>query len=166
MFVARHALVRSSTALAARRSATPVTAVRHFRKNAPTKFTENKQVSGLAGVLEADNATYSHKVYHLSSLALLGLVPAAFVLSPSVLSVPVDLALGVVIPVHAHIGMNNVISDYVPKSQRTLARLAWLGVTGVMFLGILRNNIEGPGLTETLKTFWREDPKKAAKKHD
>jgi succinate dehydrogenase (ubiquinone) membrane anchor subunit len=100
------------------------------------------------------------KVYHATSVALLGLVPAAFVLSPSMLSVPVDYSLGVLIPVHAHIGMNNVISDYVAKPNQPLARLAWLGVTGIMFLGILRNNIEGPGLTETIKTIWRESPNK------
>ena len=28
----------------------------------------------------------------------------------------VDLALGVAIPVHSHIAINSVLSDYVPKS--------------------------------------------------
>lgn len=93
-------------------------------------------------------------------MGLLGLLPVAMFFSPSVVSVPVDLTLGVVIPVHAHIGMNHVISDYVPKSQQPLARLGWLGVTAVMFLGLLRTNIEGPGITETVKTIWRENPNK------
>ncbi|TMW58002.1 hypothetical protein Poli38472_013476 [Pythium oligandrum] len=152
--IARNALVRST------RRTPAITSVRHFRKNAPTQLTENKQVSGLAGVLEADNATFTHKVYHLSSLGLFALLPAAFVLSPSPLSVPVDLALGVLIPVHSHIGVNNVISDYVPKPHQPLARLAALGVTGVLFLGLLRANVEGEGITETVKTIWRENPNK------
>lgn len=134
-----------------------MTNVRYFRKTAPTKLTENK---GFASILEAENTATGLKLYHATSVGLLALVPAAFVLSPSALSVPVDYALGVLIPLHSHIGMNNVISDYVPKSQQTLARLAWLGVTGVVFLGILRSNIEGPGLTETIKTIWRENPNK------
>lgn len=108
----------------------------------------------------ADNATFTTKAYHYSSMALLGLTPVAFVLSPSPIALPVDFALGVLFPLHAHIGMNNIISDYVPKETRTLARLAWLGVTGVMLLGFLRVNIEGPGLTETIKTVWRESPNK------
>lgn len=100
------------------------------------------------------------KALHYSSVALMGLTPVAFVLSPSPLAIPVDFALGVLFPIHAHIGMNNVISDYVPKSAQTLARIAWLGVTGVMLLGFLRVNIEGAGITETVKTVWRESPNK------
>lgn len=100
------------------------------------------------------------KAYHYSSMALMALTPVAFVLSPSPVAIPVDFALGVLFPVHAHIGMNNVISDYVPKNAQTLARLACLGVTGVMLLGFLRVNIEGVGITETVKTVWRESPNK------
>ncbi|GAB9463560.1 Sdh4, succinate dehydrogenase subunit 4 [Globisporangium polare] len=158
MMMMQRSLVRSAAAAAPRNST--VSNVRHFRKTAPTKLTENKQVSGLAGVIEADNATFTTKVYHYSSMALLGLTPVAFVLSPSPIALPVDFALGVLFPLHAHIGMNNVISDYVPKETKTLARLAWLGVTGVMLLGLLRVNIEGPGVTETIKTIWRESPNK------
>ena len=33
-----------------------------------------------------------------------------------------DLALGVALPIHAHIGMNNILSDYVPP--RYLGRSA------------------------------------------
>ncbi|RLN96357.1 hypothetical protein BBJ28_00007920 [Nothophytophthora sp. Chile5] len=169
-------LLRSGSAVATRvspRCATPAAGVRHFRKSAPTKWTENKELSGLAGIIEAfryftfvgiaaDNATFSTKLQHLSSMGLMALVPVAFVLSPSPLAMPVDLALGAILPIHAHIGMNNVISDYVPKRMRTLARVSWLGVTAVMFLGLLRVNIEGPGLTECVKTVWRESPNKKA----
>jgi succinate dehydrogenase (ubiquinone) membrane anchor subunit len=92
----------------------------------------------------------------------MGLVPVAFVLSPSPLNLPVDLALGVLIPLHAHVGMNNVISDYVPKAQRQFARVTMLGLTAVMLLGFVRVNLEGAGITETVKTVWREPPTKEA----
>ncbi|KAF1316764.1 Sdh4, succinate dehydrogenase subunit 4, partial [Globisporangium splendens] len=173
MMMMQRSLVRAtaSVAVAPRASAARPT-VRHFRKTAPAKYTENKEVSGLAGIIEgalgvnmrvSDNATFSTKVYHYSNMALLGLTPVAFILSPSPVAVPVDFALGVIIPIHTHIGMNVVISDYVPPQVRTLARVGWLGVTGVLLLGFLRVNIEGDGITETIKTVWRESPNK---KHD
>uniref|UniRef100_A0AAV1U347 Succinate dehydrogenase [ubiquinone] cytochrome b small subunit n=1 Tax=Peronospora matthiolae TaxID=2874970 RepID=A0AAV1U347_9STRA len=158
-------LLRSTSALTTSRVALrPSTGVRHFRKNAPTKYTENKELTGLAGVLQADNHKLSVKAMHLTNVGLMAAVPLAFVLSPSPLALPVDLAIGVLVPVHAHIGMNNVISDYVPKNVRTLARLGWLGATSLMLLGLLRVNLEGPGITEVVKTIWRESPNK--KKHE
>ncbi|KAE9039383.1 hypothetical protein PR003_g6969 [Phytophthora rubi] len=153
-------LLRSGSAVTKRMAPRPASNVRHFRKSAPTKYTENKELTGLAGIVEADNHVLSTKVQHLTSIGLMAAVPLAFVLSPSPLALPVDLALGVILPVHAHIGMNNVISDYVPKSVRTLARLGWLGATSLMFLGLLRVNLEGPGITEVVKTVWRESPNK------
>ncbi|CEG39294.1 protein [Plasmopara halstedii] len=149
-------LMRSGTVLSKR----PSLAVRHFRKSSPTKYTENKELTGMAGILEADNHALSVKAMHLTSLGLMAAVPVAFVLSPSPLAFPVDMAMGVMLPVHAHIGMNNVISDYVPQSMRTLARLGWLGATSLMFVGLLRVNLEGPGITEVVKTIWRESPEK------
>ena len=114
--------------------------------------------------LPADNHVFSTKLMHLTNVSLMIAVPLAFVLSPSPLVLPVDLAVGVILPVHAHIGMNNVISDYVPKNMRTLARLGWLGATSLMFLGLLRVNVEGPGIAEVVKTIWRESPNKEKSK--
>lgn len=67
----------------------------------------------------------------------------------------VDLALGIAFPLHAHIGVNYIISDYVPKASRPVARYALLGVTGVTLLGLLKLNISGPGITETYKSLYR-----------
>ncbi|TDH69120.1 hypothetical protein CCR75_005444 [Bremia lactucae] len=138
--------------------------VRHFCKSirlpTPSKYTENKELTGLAGILQADNHVLTVKAQHLMSMGLMAAVPLAFVLSPSPLAFPVDLALGVIVPMHAHIGINSVISDYVPLKMRTFARLGWLGATSLMFLGLLRVNLEGPGITEVAKTIWRESPNK------
>ena len=68
----------------------------------------------------------------------MALTPVAFALSPSVLNMPVDVALGLAIPLHAHIGMGYVITDYVPKVSKGLvgpARILLLGITGVTVLG-------------------------------
>lgn len=70
--------------------------------------------------------------------------------------VQIDLFLGVAFPIHAHIGVNYIISDYVPKASRPIARYALLGATGITLLGLLKLNLTGPGITETFKSLWRE----------
>ncbi len=99
-------------------------------------------------------------MYHSSGYALAGLAPIALILSPSSLNFPVDLALSVIIPYHSHVGLNYVISDYVPQSLRSLARSGLLGITLVTIGGLLMLNIEGPGLTQSVKGLWQ--PKKDA----
>lgn len=97
----------------------------------------------------------SIKLQHMANLSLLGLFPTALLLSPSKFNVPVDIAMGLYIPMHSHISLNNVISDYVPKSYRMLARVGCLGLSSVLLLGLLRLNISGVGITESIKSFWR-----------
>lgn len=87
---------------------------------------------------------------------LAGLTPVALFLSPSIINMPIDIALGVIFPFHGHVAMNYVISDYVPKASRSLARAVMLGVTVVAVAGLFKLNIQGPGLTETLKSLWRK----------
>eukprot|EP00520_Triparma_pacifica_P005145 CAMPEP_0118662020 /NCGR_PEP_ID=MMETSP0785-20121206/16598_1 /TAXON_ID=91992 /ORGANISM="Bolidomonas pacifica, Strain CCMP 1866" /LENGTH=94 /DNA_ID=CAMNT_0006555515 /DNA_START=99 /DNA_END=380 /DNA_ORIENTATION=- len=88
----------------------------------------------------------------------MALTPVAFALSPSVINMPFDLALGLALPLHAHIGMSYVITDYVPKVSKGLlgpARVMLLGVTGVTILGLAHVNLKGDGMTETVKSMWR-----------
>ena len=99
----------------------------------------------------------------MTTFASLGLFPLALVLSPSVMNMPVDLAMGVVFPIHGHIGFNYVISDYVPTQLRGLTRGALFGVTAVTLLGLLKLNLAGEGITETVKAMWK-DPAKEEKK--
>lgn len=76
---------------------------------------------------------------------------------------PVDVALGFALPFHAHIGMNYVITDYVPKflSKSALgpARMAMAGVTGVTVLGLTKLNLKGAGITATVKSMWYKKQK-------
>ena len=72
---------------------------------------------------------------------------------------PLDLLLGVALPVHGHIGMNLVATDYVGKVAGKAAvgpfRMGLAGVTALTMFGLLKLNINGPGITESLKSFWR-----------
>ena len=54
-------------------------------------------------------------LWHKCNLAILGLTPLAFVLSPSALNMPIDMALAIALPFHGHVGMNMVLTDYVKK---------------------------------------------------
>jgi succinate dehydrogenase (ubiquinone) membrane anchor subunit len=113
-----------------------------------------------SSVLDADTSKSLNKIYHTSGIVLAGLTPLAFILSPSMLNMPVDIALGVLFPLHAHVGMNYVISDYVPKASRSLARAGLLGVTIITAAGLLKLNLTGAGVTETFKSLWRKEEKK------
>ena len=110
--------------------------------------------------INADKPAKFVKLYHLSTFACLALVPVALAV-PNAMSMPLDLAMGVIFPVHGHIGFNYIISDYVPKAGRGTARTFLLGVTGVTLLGLLKLNVAGDGLTETVKSMWKTPEKKS-----
>eukprot|EP00240_Pyramimonas_obovata_P010971 CAMPEP_0118932944 /NCGR_PEP_ID=MMETSP1169-20130426/10763_1 /TAXON_ID=36882 /ORGANISM="Pyramimonas obovata, Strain CCMP722" /LENGTH=120 /DNA_ID=CAMNT_0006875653 /DNA_START=47 /DNA_END=409 /DNA_ORIENTATION=+ len=106
-----------------------------------------------------------YKYYHTSHICLAGMAPASLYLSPSKLSMPVDLALAVTIPLHMQVGMNHVVTDYAPK----LCNFVWkkhpvctaaqrsvvMGMTGATILGLTKLALEGKGLVGTAKEFWR-----------
>ncbi len=107
------------------------------------------------GEITADTVTSAMRVHHVGNMAMAGLVPAAyFTPAGSQLQKPVDLALGVVAPVHSHITMNMVLSDYCPPALRGVARAGLLGVTGVALVGLFKLNVEGPGITGALRQLW------------
>ena len=58
--------------------------------------------------------------------------------------------------------MMNVISDYGAKIAGKGAvgpmRIAMTGITAMTTLGLLKLNLQGKGLTETVKSLWRRDP--------
>mmetsp|Transcript_16970 Transcript_16970/g.35454 ORF Transcript_16970/g.35454 Transcript_16970/m.35454 type:complete len:139 (-) Transcript_16970:166-582(-) len=114
----------------------------------------------LSSIIDADSGKLATQGYHYTSMALIPLTPLAFVLSPSSYCLPVDLALGVVIPLHAHIGMNYVMTDYVKKFVGKAAvgpsRYIMLGATGITMAGLLKLNLSGPGVTESVKSLWRK----------
>ena len=98
------------------------------------------------------------ELYHYSHIALLAGIPAALVLSPSVLVMPLDMALGLLLPWHAHVGLVNVSDDYVPRPYRALARGGLLLLSALATLGLLKINLCGAGITESVKSLWRQPP--------
>ena len=51
-------------------------------------------------LIEADTGSLATKGYHYTSMALIPLFPAALLMSPSKWVFPVDVALGIVVPLH------------------------------------------------------------------
>mmetsp|Transcript_19233 Transcript_19233/g.40346 ORF Transcript_19233/g.40346 Transcript_19233/m.40346 type:complete len:120 (+) Transcript_19233:223-582(+) len=112
----------------------------------------------------ADTAPGSMKVHHATNIALAAMTPAAvFLPKDSSFLKPVDLALGVALPLHGHITMNMVVSDYVPPAARSVARAGLFGLTTVTVLGLLNLNLRGPGLTKCVKQLWADEKPAAAK---
>jgi len=111
----------------------------------------------------ADSSKGLNKAYHASGLILAVLTPVALAVSPSPVTLPFDLLLGALFPLHSHVALNYVISDYVPKVSRPAARGVILVATVIAAAGILQINLAGPGLTETIKSLWRP-PKTSDKK--
>ncbi len=123
----------------------------------------------MSGIVDADGSKALNKFYHGSMVALAVLTPVSFALAPSEINKPIDLALGVLFPIHSHIGLNYVITDYVPKALRMVARVSLFGVTCVTVVGLAQLNLEGIGLTQTVKSLWGPKPSKkdaAAPAHD
>mmetsp|Transcript_1867 Transcript_1867/g.4220 ORF Transcript_1867/g.4220 Transcript_1867/m.4220 type:complete len:99 (+) Transcript_1867:422-718(+) len=73
---------------------------------------------------------------------------------------PVDLALGLALPLHSHITCNMVISDYVPPSARRVARAGLAGLTAAAVLGLLKVNLTGPGITGAVRQLWKKEEAK------
>jgi succinate dehydrogenase (ubiquinone) membrane anchor subunit len=73
---------------------------------------------------------------------------------------PLDLALGVALPVHSHIALNFVVSDYVPTKAAPAARAGLLGLTCLTLAGLFTLNTKGEGITRTAKRLWKA-PEKA-----
>ncbi len=100
---------------------------------------------------------YQKGLYHNTQVALLVLFPTAFLLSPSVLNYPVDLALGVMIPAHAYFGTKLIIHDYLPPVIEKIAHIILLILVLGMFFGIMKVNLSGEGVTECIKKLWRRN---------
>ena len=112
--------------------------------------------------VNADSTATMISLHHKMNIAILGLVPVALATSSTALQMPLDLLLGIALPVHGHIGMNLVGTDYFAKVfGKTAVAPLRMGVavfTGVTMLGLFKLNLTGPGITESVKSFWRPKP--------
>eukprot|EP00611_Tribonema_gayanum_P019734 TRINITY_DN3476_c0_g1_i1.p2 TRINITY_DN3476_c0_g1~~TRINITY_DN3476_c0_g1_i1.p2 ORF type:complete len:106 (-),score=27.74 TRINITY_DN3476_c0_g1_i1:310-627(-) len=101
-------------------------------------------------------------MFHYLNYGLLAALPVLLV-APTPVRTPVELLLAVAFPLHAHVSMNYVISDYVPRFAQQPARIAMLGVTAVASLGLIKLSLTGPGLVSTVGALWKKPAKEEAK---
>ena len=107
-----------------------------------------------ADLLNFSTHSSARHFFHYTSYAMLAGVPLALAIGDPV-SGPVNLVCGVVIPLHAHIGMRSVLLDYVhdvPTQRVWLAGLAAFTVGSAA--GLTWFNVYDVGLTEGLKALW------------
>merc|ERR1712216_596278 len=92
---------------AVRSAARPTFAVARRNKSAAAA-----EAGGLDTVLKADHSTTALHLYHKTNLLAIGLTPLAFVVPESVPVLPcvLNVFLGVVFPIHGHIGMAGVLT--------------------------------------------------------
>jgi succinate dehydrogenase hydrophobic anchor subunit len=105
-------------------------------------------------LLSFKSAAQAKEALHYTSYFLAFGLPSALVFGAPVSTV-VDLVSGVVVPLHAHMGMRAVIVDYVwsvPQQRMALGALA--AVTVLMTLGLTKFNLFDVGLTGAIKTLY------------
>ena len=123
--------------LAARGLAPPL-AARGFRATANASADSSHIVSEL--IYSADSSTAITHHYHTLTMGLVGLVPVSLALSPSAVNMPVDLALGLGIPLYAHISAHILVTDYAPlilgEWSGNLGKKKWLtnGLRGAILM--------------------------------
>jgi len=121
-----------------------------------------------AALLKFQNQATVKQIHHYTSYFLAAGLPAALLLG-SPISTVVDLGLGIVIPLHFHIGMRSVIIDYVhPPVQQKLAIGMLATFTVLTAVGLTLFNVKDVGLTQGVKELFIEqeapaEEKKAAK---
>ena len=154
----------SMLARLALRTRLDVRSVRPFRAGRPAQAGSPAQMIK-EFVTSADSSTGLSHLYHKLNWALCGLTPIALLLSPSAVNLPFDLALGVGIPVHFQISGHMLITDYAPLLLGGLGKAAWVqnslrlaitATTALTIVGLTKLNVQGPGLTETVKSVWRK----------
>jgi len=102
------------------------------------------------------------KLYHKTNLLAMAMTPLVFVLPDgNVVATLFNVVLGIALPVHAHIGMSGILTDYVPKFSKGAlgpARFALVAVTGVTLVGLLKHNLTGDGMVKSIKNLWVKKP--------
>jgi hypothetical protein len=77
------------------------------RRAASVRLMASKATSSseAAAFISADQTITQNRIYHKTHYASLALVPIALAAHPSALSMPVDIALAIVLPLHAHVSL-------------------------------------------------------------
>ena len=116
--------------------------------------------------LEGDSGNFATHVHHGMSTALVVAAPFVFLSPDSMTDGMIEKVFGIgistIISAHSWVGLNYIVTDYVPKVSKALvgpARVASAAIAGVTFIGLgkISLNNEG-GIKGALKGLW--NPKK------
>ena len=116
-------------------------------------------------LLRGMRASKVKEIQHYTSYALAAGVPLALVAGAPV-SGALDAALGVIIPLHAHVGLRSIIVDYAPhmgiKSDagRDGALFGLAIVTVLTTFGLMKLNFGDIGVSGAVKALWIKQQKK------
>eukprot|EP00199_Chlamydomonas_sp_CCMP681_P004694 CAMPEP_0119107464 /NCGR_PEP_ID=MMETSP1180-20130426/10293_1 /TAXON_ID=3052 ORGANISM="Chlamydomonas cf sp, Strain CCMP681" /NCGR_SAMPLE_ID=MMETSP1180 /ASSEMBLY_ACC=CAM_ASM_000741 /LENGTH=123 /DNA_ID=CAMNT_0007092951 /DNA_START=143 /DNA_END=514 /DNA_ORIENTATION=+ len=115
----------------------------------------------MSRVLAADLAgPQFSKAHEYSCIAMGAATPLAIIASKDgFLQRVADFGMLFAIPVHMHVGMCSCITDYLPKVAKGPARMGMLGMSAVTFIGLLKINTTGQGITQTVKSLWHRPAK-------
>eukprot|EP01111_Echinosteliopsis_oligospora_P018133 TRINITY_DN814_c0_g1_i1.p1 TRINITY_DN814_c0_g1~~TRINITY_DN814_c0_g1_i1.p1 ORF type:complete len:159 (-),score=40.21 TRINITY_DN814_c0_g1_i1:42-518(-) len=129
---------------------------------ASTTATQQRQTNQSTTSSPAPSTIY--KIYHYSSYSLLALMPLGWALAPAY-SMPIDLVLNVIIPVHTYLGMEAIIGDYIyAPAARYSAKAALAVVTVLMTLGLYKLNTKDVGISQSVKLLWKDTTTHSARK--
>eukprot|EP01134_Creolimax_fragrantissima_P001440 CFRG1440T1 len=91
------------------------------------------------------------KAERVMTVGSLALIPTAMVVGPSM---PVDMAMAVVLPLHSYWGMDQVFTDYAKGVFAPLSKMiniiAHLGTVG----GLIYFNMNDVGITKAVQMLW------------
>eukprot|EP00123_Amoebidium_parasiticum_P001236 comp12278_c0_seq1/m.7100 comp12278_c0_seq1/g.7100 ORF comp12278_c0_seq1/g.7100 comp12278_c0_seq1/m.7100 type:complete len:140 (-) comp12278_c0_seq1:344-763(-) len=125
--------------------ASPIATVAAWRQlhSSPARFAAAGAVS---------KAESNHwKAERLVSAATLAVIPAAAVVGPSM---PLDMAMAVLIPLHSYWGFDQVIIDYVKGPLTTPSQLLWGATSAATAAGLVYFNLNDVGITKAVQMLW------------
>lgn len=117
--------------------------------------------------MEADAGALATRAHHHMTTALAVLTPIVFLVPDSYTDGIVNKTIGVFfsanVAAHSWVGMNYVVTDYVPKISKAAlgpARIVNAGIAVVTLVGLCKISIMSPGgLKGAIKGLWNPKPK-------
>eukprot|EP00873_Tetraselmis_striata_P037688 jgi/Tetstr1/457952/TSEL_044465.t1 len=113
----------------------------------------------MSWILAADTAGPKvQRLFELSHKLLAVSLPVAL-LAPegSTPEKAADYTMAVSIPLHSHVAMNAIISDYAPAAVAGISRVGVLGMSAITLAGLLKMTGHGAGVSACMKTLWKKD---------
>ena len=108
--------------------------------------------------------TKNWRAERIASMLTFGLIGAACY-APSQ---PIDIALGIVLPVHCHLGFDSIVTDYVPKRKKPILHglcmsFLYAGTAATIY-GLWELNTKDIGITRGVQKLLFASEEEEAKK--